>query len=155
EGFRLANDPAVKNVVIGASWHWYLRNSDYYLLKDGRKLPIALEEGALGAQARLAAKIKELRASGKKVFLLLGTLIDSRNDPARFADRLQLVGGVNGSARFPMSAGALALRDGLLDFAKRNGAIAVDPLAVVCPGGICKVIEEGGMAIYRDPTHFN
>jgi len=51
-----------------------------------------------------------------------------------------------------MSVFAPINRD-LRRIASASGARIIDPLATICPDGVCQVIDADGKPIYRDVTH--
>ncbi len=135
-----ASRPDVDTVVIGAAWPTYLEAHR----ADGGEAP---------AVARLGNEIRDLVHRGKRVYLILASPAAPRFDPRRMVSRRD---GHIETRDMPVSeflavAGS-AIRE-IREAAVRSGAWIIDPLPVLCPGGVCPAVTANGRAIYRDATH--
>jgi peptidoglycan/LPS O-acetylase OafA/YrhL len=160
DGYALAASPQVDTVVIAAAWYGYFTPS-----QDGVEMPV---DGTLeqfpsnraheAAYAALLRGIQELRAKGKRVFLILqpptGDLFDPRSmiTGSRFGEMKPRTG-MEPFRVDEFRQNNSEPRTRLMDIARATGAIVVDPVDYICKNNICPVVNATGKPIYTDPVH--
>ncbi|MBU2287827.1 MAG: acyltransferase [Gammaproteobacteria bacterium] len=167
---RFAMGPDIDTVVIGGCWTCYFDVGEappasasappsadhYYYLDTEGKHYLRGGDGVPRAMASLEALIKMLRASGKKVYLILNLPVGANFEPrllikgnrlgAMSADRTTAI------AQFPPSQ--KLLHDKLRDLALRSGALVLDPAAQLCNAkDECLRSDPDGVPIYKDGVH--
>ena len=152
EGFRLAHEPDVTNVIIGSSWQGFLTRGDHFTEVQGREVPIdpnAPEANFVfdAFEAQLGSLIK----SGKVVHLILTPPGDDKADPARLAKAQMPSERYMTVAEHRQRVGKINER--LAGIARRVGAVIVDPEDWLCKSGICSFVDPEGRPIFKDPTH--
>jgi len=160
DGYALAAAPAVDTVVIAASWygyfaHWWV---DLQMPVGATLERFPSPRAHAAAYASLQRSIAQLRARGKRVFLILqppsGNLFDPRSmiSGSRFGEMKPRTGMEAFRVDRFRSTNA-APRSRLLEIARRTGSIAVDPVDYLCKAGICPVVDAAGEPLYTDPVH--
>jgi len=155
DAFARASKPDVDRVVIAASWFGFLNRRDYYALGDSARGPLSVLQTDLAFQ-RLASTLGRLRASGKRVAIVLSHPSDKESGPeARIArsgmswrvlppHKIDL-------AQFQTATAAAQNRVRLL--ALESGAELIDPSNYLCSAGKCATTSPSGVPYYSDGTH--
>jgi peptidoglycan/LPS O-acetylase OafA/YrhL len=160
DAYRLAASPQVDTVVIAAAWYGYFAPAfdSVQMPVDGKleQFPSARAHDA--AYAALERSIGQLRALGKRVYLILQPPTGDLFDP-----RSMITGSRFGEMRPrtdvpPVRVAELREvnwepRSRLIGIARRHGAAVVDPVDFICRNGICPVVNRAGEPIYTDPVH--
>jgi peptidoglycan/LPS O-acetylase OafA/YrhL len=153
----------VTTVVVGGCWNCYFidekkpplsepfRGSGPNALRDSFRG----REGSELALHRLGDLLKSL-ATTKKVYLLLDNPLGPAYDPRSYVagsrfDRMSLQQNIpKSTALTPEMA---ALQRELKAVADAAGVSVIDPVAHLCPAGICEILGEQGEFVYRDDHH--
>ena len=147
-------DVRIHNIVIGALWSQYL--IDGKALKGKFGFNSELYKASL---VRLSSYIKNLRASGKNVFLILNIPNGNELDP-RFMVQRNIY-------NFPND---FIIRDGgikrkilddkygnieldLRQTAEASGALVIDPINYLCDSLYCPSVDANGVPMYKDGQH--
>jgi peptidoglycan/LPS O-acetylase OafA/YrhL len=161
--FQFAQGAGFRRVVIVSAWTVYFEPAPgapdgiSCLAKAGRCDPDPPTMAALADAefARLADAIRRLRRAGIEVVLMQPTPQGQDADPLWLYRRLLHTHDLSPPplrrADFERDAGFV--RDHLANVAAATGAILVDPLDALCPGGACPV-EVDVRALYKDSEHF-
>lgn len=150
---RLAN---VDTIVVAAAWYFHMNNERTYFDDVSQKKYIAKNTANQKlAFASLETFVRDLRALGKKVFLVLNIPIGPEFDPRRILDR--------GLTKIALKArpGAI-LSDietkyqdislNLKKIAANTGAQIIDPVPFLCSSNFCPAKDEGKPR-YKDSGH--
>jgi hypothetical protein len=125
---------------------------------DGTLEPFPSNRAHEAAYASLLRGIQELRAKGKRVFLILqpptGDLFDPRSmiTGSRFGEMKPRTG-MEPFRVDEFRQNNSEPRTRLMDIARATGAIVVDPVDYICKNNICPVVNAAGKPIYTDPVH--
>lgn len=197
-GFALAQRPEVTAVVLAGCWACYFDIGDatsqptssappppdrfYYVDEQGAHHYLRGGDGVKRSLQALGDVIRELRAAGKRVYLVLNIPVGGDYEPrvrlavrrgndlqvplmaARPDDRavgrkiamgrLRSLAVLPVSMTVPLSASQLKLHEQLKQIALDNGAIALDPMTVLCrQDDQCERTDAQGGPIYKDGTH--
>lgn len=197
-GFALAQRPEVSTVVLAGCWACYFDIGDatsqptssappppdrfYYVDEKGEHHYLRGGDGVKRSLAALAEVIRDLRAAGKRVYLVLNIPVGAEFEPrvrlavgsgndvkvplmsARpddravgrkiAAGRLRSLAVLPVSMTVALSASQLQLHEQLKRIALDNGAIALDPMTVLChQDDQCQRTDSQGGPIYKDATH--
>ncbi len=160
--FERARKDDVQVVVLASIWAPYFRE----VLYDPKTLPtlcrpepdachrFADTSAALNfARSQLERDVRELRAHGKRVYLMLPVPIFDRNVSAYIASQARRHAPVElhlTRARHEELSGQITAV--LRQVARATSASIIDPADVLCPQGTC-IYEQHGIAIYRDNNH--
>ena len=160
ESFRqYALNNGVQEIVIGASWIFYLQGGpDYYCTIEGKEYLLDTKDGQACLYKSLEQMIKEFVSLGKKVYIMLPTPNGmSEYDPKSLLER-NLLGrwkyfpskSVKFQAWEKISKNA---KDILKEIAQRTGARIINPEGDFCKKGYCRSAAEDGTFIYKDSGH--
>ena len=198
-GFELAKRSEVKAVILAGCWACYFDIGDatslpttngppppdrfYYVDESGQQYYLRGGDGVARSLEALAATIQQLRALGKRVYLVLNIpvggefeprvrlavgkgantkapLMDARPDDRAMSrklarGRLGEIAVLPVSPTVALSDSQRALHDQLMQLARANGAIPLDPQSVLCQPetGQCLRTDEQGDPIYKDGSH--
>ncbi|MDH2432994.1 acyltransferase family protein [Pokkaliibacter sp. MBI-7] len=155
QAFAMASDPAIKRVVIGGAWHWYLLNSPYYLQQQGSRINVSTDAGRLAALSQLGQDIRHFRELGKEVYLVLGNPISQELSPFTSGVRLLPANRSATQPLLPIDTAQQQLHQALLEVAEQFGARIIDPYEATCPGNRCPRVTITGLPIFKDHAHFN
>jgi peptidoglycan/LPS O-acetylase OafA/YrhL len=111
---------------------------------DSRPVP----DRAAALRGAVRATVTAVRRSGATVVVMLDTPVSRRAQPVQ---RCLATAADPAACDFPSAAGA-ADRAVLRAAATAAGAVVVDPYPVVCPGPVCRVVQDG-VVVYRDDDH--
>jgi hypothetical protein len=129
---------------------------------DGKKYPI--ENGSKGYQLALKSLsnfITPIKASGKKVYLLLSSPIGDEFDPRLMAQRsLMNFPNIISVHTNPVALENITtkygyIRKDLRDLANELGIQFIDPIDYLCRENSCPTISNEGEPINSDPNHLN
>ncbi|VWX60523.1 O-acetyltransferase OatA [Burkholderiales bacterium 8X] len=166
---RFALSPDIDTVVIGGCWTCYLDvgqpsqaasappppDNYYYLDLEGRH-PLRGGDGVPRAMASLESLIKLLRASNKKVFLILNLPVGNDFEPRLLisGNRLGQMSAARSTATGQFPPTQRALHDRLKAMAESNGATVIDPVPTLCNAvDQCLRSDAEGVPIYKDGVH--
>jgi peptidoglycan/LPS O-acetylase OafA/YrhL len=162
--------PEVDTVVFSAFWEGYFIGA--YQSTDPRDLsivdlvhpgtPIRVETlGYVAALQRFEQESADLRAAGKRVFIVLPNPSSSRLDPAyrlparTASNQAPLPTAQSASiSRIDFEAFIAPVVHSLQELAKRQGAFILDPLDSLCDAVSCAAQDPAG-PLYRDADHLN
>jgi len=166
-----AEDPAVDTVVLGAFWEQYFLgtfqdpsgyHAEVFAVADALRTPLLLTSPATRtAFEQLERAIRVLRASGRRVFIVLSSPAAPQLDPLwRFPDRLTgktatSSSVTDGISRSAFDAYVSPISERLQDIAKRTGAVVLDPLPAVCAQSRCLPEAADGLSLYKDRSHLS
>lgn len=147
-----AADPSVDTVVIGGFWESYFNTGR---LGEASVRPLIdleskTEHAVLVAFGEMVAG---LRASGKRVFVLLTSPTDPHFDPRFLVSRLT---GARINDPVPVAPWRLQvgpLLDRFSAEATAAGAVVLDPVPFVCDDGFCPVVSKDGTPTHTDRGH--
>ncbi len=167
---KFAMSPDIDTVVVGGCWTCYLDVAegplppdapaapDHYYFRDGElRYPLRGGGGAPRTIESLGSMLRSLRASGKRVYLLLAIPVGPE-----FGPRSQLSGHRLGNLRAdpstptaPLPASQRRLHERLRQVAIESGAVVIDPIAALCNAeDQCLRSEPDGTPIYiKDGVH--
>jgi hypothetical protein len=150
-----AAGPAVTRVVFVAQWSGYL--NDAALAFDSPGGEVLRGEAALQAALdSFAATVRDLRRSGKAVYVVLNIPAAAQLDP-RYVLQRRFDGSftlrTQGIARELWDA-VVATRVGRLgSVARLAGATVIDPTPELCDAKRCPSVDSTGDPLYRDGFH--
>ena len=155
--------PSVKVVVIGGCWNCYFgletrpvpdfNNFNYVYRADGREAYFRRGEGAALAMKSLEKYLGELSKT-HTVYLILDNQMADENDPRQvLRNRFNLSRNETTRSLSPLSPEQKALNVTMRDLAERAGARVIDPLASLCPDGLCPIFSAPGVPIFKDNHH--
>lgn len=150
---------AVSTAVIGAAWP-YLFDGEHYRYTKARRGETADEIGE-ALYAEIEWLLRDLRARGKTVYLLLPIPMGVALDPARMISRRPSLESFPVAFTFSKPAGipedadaaTTALRNRLRAVAAASGAKIIDPYDVLCPHRLCRAFDDHGEPVYKDESH--
>lgn len=163
-GLNIINDPDVKIVVIGACWNCYFDYEarpkagrdgfNYYSVENGKKYYFRDGVGVDVSLKKLEAFIRML-AKKKRVVLVLDNPMGEQYDPKFYfaGNRFSALSLKNDRQRIPITPEHKAIRERLIDIAKRQQIEYVDPAAMICTNDICNAFTDNGIPIYKDNSH--
>lgn len=152
-----AHAPEVKTVVFAASWVGFAERNDEYRSGDPERRPVhPLEAEDRWTWDHWEDALRDLKAHGKRVVILLSSPRGPLVDPSRIVDR----GPVRARA-FPATAPSRAelkkvdeAADAkVIAVAQHVGAEVVDPFDELCDAERCPVFIEGVGPVYKDDSH--
>jgi peptidoglycan/LPS O-acetylase OafA/YrhL len=149
----------IDTVVFAASWAGYFSPHSQFYFQNGEKYPLATSAtGREKALASLENWIIDLRAQGKRVYLVLNIPNDARLDPHRLLRR-GLLGGIKiateSAPRQDIEQVVKPVNDLLRTLAREQNVIVVDPLDSVCTAKICPAVTAEGIPLYKDSRHLS
>ena len=151
KSFAIANSE-VRNVVIAGLW------TQYFL--DGAALDGDFGYGSQeykNSIKHLVDYVKELRKSGKKVFLILNIPVGERFSPRFMVKRDPVISlrprPNSGVDRKTLDAYMLKLQKDLRDAAKSVGADVIEPFDYLCNDLTCIAVDSEGDPVYKDGYH--
>ena len=172
----VASRPDVDTVVFGAFWEEYFMGEftgerplpvrlSLYSRDDALRRRLTLDSpGTERAFEDFGRTLSRLRASGRRVFVLLSNPTSPRFDPGYLFPRA-----VRFSLRLPDRIGAGAMTRAVDDrryeayvapltarlrqIAAASGAIIIDPGAALCPQMSCPATNERGLPVHVDSNH--
>ncbi|MGH8030047.1 MAG: acyltransferase family protein [Arenimonas sp.] len=158
--FDYAQRPEVDTVLIAAHWQKYFQNRNPvydYTFRDGES-PRRLGGDGAGndaAIARLAARMAQLRASGKRVVLVLNLPVDPRLSPGHLVQRSWRGFSVRSDAvpRAEVLANQGPALARLRAAGEAAGAIVVDPMDTLCDARTCAPLTSEGRPKFVDDSH--
>jgi len=156
QGYRMADQPQIKRIVIGASWNWYLLIDGYYYVANGKHMAVSSPAGRQAALDRLAQHVRVWQRAGKQVVFLLDNPSSSGFASAGWETRFS-----RKAKNYPANASAriapdqIALRRFLADWATGLGVEVIDPFAALCVGDMCRATTGDSLPMYKDSSHFN
>lgn len=157
DAFALAKDPAVKTVVIAASWYGFSTRDDYYRVGSPSREPI----NPLSIENRWIFEgwtkdLRELVQAGKRVVIISSSPRGPLADPMRRLDRHLFswhsvpVGPVSRDELYRLVAN---VDTRIRDSAREAKAEVVDPFERLCNAQTCEVATSSGWPLYKDATH--
>jgi len=156
-GFRLAQQEDVVEVIVGGSWLGMVERGDYYFEGDLQERVIDFD-GRDGVQvfSKLAHDLARLKAMGKQVHLVLNPPGGKMADPTnpiknRFVSSPSLV-----VRSIPMEehvARTGAINAKLRAVAAQAGIPVLDPAEWICSELECPVTDATGIPTFKDSTH--
>jgi len=167
---RFAVSPDIDTVVIGGCWSCYFDVGEtptattsappppdhyYYLDIDGRHL-LRGGDGVARSLAALESFIKLLRASNKKVYLVLNLPVGPDFEPRSLitGSRLGKISASHSTETAPLPPSQKRLHDTLQALGERAGATIIDPQSTLCDArGQCLRNDVDGIPIYKDGAH--
>jgi hypothetical protein len=161
-GYAIANQQNVKNVVIAAQWTAYFSKGSTrsYVMKDNKKHYISdMGIGYSKALKQLKEMITSLKKNKKNVFLVLNIPVGIPFDPVSSLERsfsLNSIVRKNISVnRDTFEKPHVQYFSDLKKVALAAGAIVIDPLDFLCPepSKVCMTALEDGRPIYKDSSH--
>lgn len=165
EAYRYAETSPYRRVVIVAAWPDFLgdpalataggvcfADADRCRVPKGRAARAVATDAAVG---RLAGEVSRLVSQGRQVVLIGPLPVSGDADPMTLYRRAFWSGNVAppgfSSASFERTSAYARAR--LAQLSAAAGAIYVDPLPALCPGGVCPVTWQG-RALYKDARHY-
>jgi hypothetical protein len=157
DAFTMARDPAVKTVVIAASWHGFSTRNDYYRIDDPTRLPIApFAPENHWIFDRWRQELRQIILAGKRIVIVSMSPGGASASPIQWLDRHPF--------EWHTAAPVLVQRADLYrvvanadlrirQIAHDVGAEIVDPYDWLCDAQTCKVATVAGTPIYHDKTH--
>ena len=155
---RYVMQPRVKVVVMSAFWETYFNSDEIFMVDDHQRRRIAFpgKEGD-AVLNDLEREIAMISHAGKLVYIVLPTPKHEAFDPEKqLPRRLPGLSPRNFRGTVPVeeaTAVSAELRKRLLKIAASTGAVAIDPLPLLCRKQVCPVIDSGGNPIYLDQHH--
>ncbi|WP_256080032.1 acyltransferase family protein [Massilia sp. YIM B04103] len=158
--YDLALRPEVNTVVIGASWGGYFSPAQHELemADQGARLAFPAAAAMDRAYQSLQHSVAQLRAQGKRVFIVLQPPSGDAYDPrkmytgSRFGS-IQPVAQIAPLSLQAFAAENAATRERLLGIAQATGAQVINPLDFLCDGTLCPVLDQQGAPLYTDSIH--
>jgi peptidoglycan/LPS O-acetylase OafA/YrhL len=161
EGLRLARRAEVETVVVGASWVGFVGRGDYY--KVGRPADGSRHQALklLSSETQwvwdgFETRLRELRAAGKRIVIVLSSPRGERFDPRRMIARNGLSLQATIGRAVPRSEVITAIEfvdRSLIEIAARVGAMTVSPVDLLCTDVLCPTVDSQGNPIYMDESH--
>ena len=157
DAFAMARDPAVKTVVIAASWHGFSTRNDYYRIDDPTRQPIepfAPENDWIFDRWR--QELGELILAQKRIVIVSTSPSGEPVRPTQWLERRPFEW--HTATRPPVKRAALYRVVANADLRIRQvandvGAEIVDPYDWLCDVQTCEVATAAGKPIYFDGTH--
>jgi peptidoglycan/LPS O-acetylase OafA/YrhL len=158
--FAYAQRPEIDTVLVAAQWEKYFHNRnpryDYSFHAGGA--PRRLGNNGAGddaAIARLAQRLAQLRAAGKRVVLVLNLPVDPRLAPDYLVQRTWRGFSVraDGVPRAEVVANLGPALAKLRAAGESAGAIVVDPMDTLCDASTCTALSAEGRPRYVDGAH--
>ncbi len=151
-----AQSSDVQTVVLGASWVGYILSTEYYMATAGGTAVAGASPPGELAYAALEDMIREFRAQGKIVWLILAIPSGDEVSPLRNLHR-----SVDGSVvslqtkleRASFETSWRPIRGKLVQIARNNGAGVIDPMDHLCNSIACPGRTAEGNLIYKDASH--
>ncbi|WP_373502411.1 acyltransferase family protein [Aestuariivirga sp.] len=156
--------PEVKRVVFAALWVPQLVSSEFTVEADGRFLPLDQPEAQARALLNFETQVAELNALGKDVVIVLPSPNEMKvMQPTRLLPVCARLGFCPAGpsptpetyARADAEALTSAMRDKLVEIARRTGARTADPYDTLCGAERCPLSEDDGTLVYRDERHLS
>jgi len=154
-----AMDERVGTVVFACFWESYFGyenggNQVSKVYRTGEKARTARSSLTLAekAAADFGNSVRDLRATGKRVFIILSNPTSRYYDPVKMLSRLTGHLEARDVERKAIE-GARPILDRLRTAAQENGAEVIDPVPALCRGDVCATTEDG-QPIYKDTHHF-
>lgn len=152
QALRLAENPRVDTVVIGANWVGYL-----LVRKQGQ---LVLKPDAKPELDQLESILRELKKKSKRVFIVLQSPTGAQLNPRRMIVRTFFSPGFRATTAEPLLRSEVdrtveQVNRILSTIARRTGALIVDPMNSLCDATYCQVVTSSGMPIYHDFGHLN
>ncbi len=157
EGFRLAQQKDVVQVVVGGAWVGMVNRGDYFFEDDPQE-PVIDFNGEEGLQvfSRLAQELAQLKAAGKQVQLVLnppgGQTANPRNlMKTRIFAQPSLVFRSIPIQEHVATTGVINAK--MRAVAAQAGIPVLDPAEWMCSALECAVTDATGIPIFYDSTH--
>lgn len=156
EGYRLANKPQYKRIIIGGAWNWYFMSEKYYFTSGGRHIKLSTKMGRELALSKLADRISAWKRAGKEVIFILDNPQSAELNLVSWRGRLGLnASNYVASGAVRIKPGLVTLHSDLAEWAKAHSIDVVDSFAAVCQGDVCQSTTKDRIPIYKDGGHFN
>jgi peptidoglycan/LPS O-acetylase OafA/YrhL len=157
-GFRLAQQDDVVEVIVGGSWLGMVDRGDFFFERDPQEHVIDFN-GAEGVQvfSRLTQELAQLKAMGKHVHLVLnppgGKIADPTNlTKNRLVALPRLVFRSIPIQEHIARTGAINAK--MRAVAEQAGIPVLDPAEWICSALECPVTDGTGIPIFYNSTHF-
>lgn len=163
-----ARSPSVDAVVLGGCWACYFDVGEqappanapapdhYYLREGATRHPLRGGDGVERSYDSLETFLRSLKASGKKVYLILNIPVGEGFEPKSMisGNRLGTLTAPHIDPRSRLPASQKQIHDRLQRIAAASGAIVIDPMETLCTvEGACLRTDDQGIPIYKDATH--
>ncbi|MEO8577019.1 MAG: acyltransferase family protein [Gemmatimonadales bacterium] len=151
--------PDVKRVVIAAFWEGYVTVFPLHFSADRSGAPIELHSAAFDSVLGIFGReLRDMRRSGKDVYLVLSNPSSHWNNPASMLPRrlawLEKKEIVRSVLRADGDPRAMELRERLRALATKEGVTVIDPMDSLCDQVTCPTVDSAGRPVYRDDHHF-
>ncbi len=154
--------PDIQKVILSGNWYEHLTGNGHYFEDGLTRYPISTNStGYKLALDALGRYIKTLQRSGKEVYFVLNIPIGPELNPKHLIQRSLLnFPDVLSTREGGLSYQTLMSRYGqirtdLIDMAKKNDAILIDPEKSLCTKDLCPSVDGSGAPIYLDSTHLH
>lgn len=154
--------PDIQKVILSGNWYEHLTGNGHYFEDGLTRYPISTNStGYKLALDALGRYIKTLQRSGKEVYFVLNIPIGPELNPKHLIQRSLLdFPDVLSTREGGLSYQTLMSRYGqiradLIDMAKKNNAILIDPEKSLCTKDLCPSVDRSGAPIYLDSTHLH
>jgi len=158
-----ARRPEVDTIVLAASWLGYFQPQprfDWYVRVGTQRQSIVVgQPGFAKGFDSLEKLLSALRATGKRLYLVLPIPTGSKFDPRRMVQRHL------GSPAFEVIAPTVLRLDiereqapvttRLREMASRYDITLIDPVPWLCPDRVCPTQTAAGVPVYQDAAHLN
>ena len=156
-GFRLAQQEDVVQVVVGGSWLGMVNRGDYFFEGDPQEHVIDFN-GAEGVQvfSRLTQELAQLKAMGKQVQLLLNPPGGKMADPTNLITNRVFAAPRLIFRSIPMQehvATTWVINAKMRAVAAQAGIPVLDPAEWMCSALECPVTDATGIPIFYNSTH--
>lgn len=159
-GYKFAERPEVKTVVVGAAWYGYFNmNSEGLVFSSGiTDLQFPQQIAQDGAYLQLEQTLRGLVQMGKRVYLVLqpptGSSFDPRNmiTGSRF-DNIKPVSPIPALRLDKFLKENAYAHDRLISIALQAHANVIDPAHFLCNAEECPVVGEDNVPFYTDTMH--
>jgi peptidoglycan/LPS O-acetylase OafA/YrhL len=140
-GFKFAATSPAKTVVMGAQWFTYITNAN--------------EDERARMYAAIRSEIADLRARGKRVFIVLNTPIGVPFGPKARATRHLYGLEFHAPTSLPETSNDVyrPVSENLKKIAVETGSVAIDPFQTLCRNGLCLTSDDLGRPAYKDGVH--
>lgn len=156
---QLAMRREVTTVVFSGFWETYFGYrvngkgaATVYSTRAGRGGRLSSFELARRAIEEFGGEVRRLRASGKKVFVILSNPASRLYSPDILLNRI-----TGRIAERDLERTALEVRQPVLgplaDEAGRAGAVVIDPVSSLCGAEVCRTVGADGTPLDRDSNH--
>jgi len=156
---RLAANPSVDTIVIGALWSAYWRGDVpfYFVEPEHGPQRLTADEGIESLARALETYVRRFVDAGKAVVLLAQIPDTKAIDPRHMIQRSLLQPRprivVSPVSRREVVTVTALWTERLRTIARRTGATLIDPLDHLCNADVCRTMDEHGVPIYTDRGH--